>query len=78
MSHLRLVQPSIPAPRRGDEPHLGEETAYDDDLRLVRVRLLLAVYGRCSCDDCCRAWLAGDSRAGLVEVRAARPRLRVV
>jgi hypothetical protein len=69
------VVPPLPAQRTA-EPSTGPEKYDDDDLRLVPVRLLLALDGRCSCDDCCRAWLAGDERAGVVEV--SRPRLRVV
>lgn len=73
MTHLSVVPP-LPSQRTAEPTTRPEE--YDDDLRLVPVRLLLALDGRCSCDDCCRAWLAGDERAGVVEVN--RPRLRVV
>jgi hypothetical protein len=73
VTHLSVV-PALPAQRTA-EPTTGPEE-YDDDLRLVPVRLLLALDGRCSCDACCRAWLAGDERAGVVKV--SRPRLRVV
>ena len=69
MPHLRLVPPvaDLPeaAPARPDGPR-------------VSLRLLMALSGRCSCDDCVLAYRAGDKNAGIIEVAATARRLHAV
>jgi hypothetical protein len=54
MPHLRLVDAAT-------------EAAVDDRPR-VSLRLLMAISGRCSCDDCLLAYRAGDRSAGVIDV----------
>ena len=49
-----------------------------DDRPRVSLRLLMAASGRCSCDDCLLAYRAGDTRAGIIEVRPSAARLAAV
>jgi hypothetical protein len=58
MPHLRLVPAPASAPAADDPPR-------------VSLRLLMAASGRCSCDDCLRAYRAGDRTAGIVRVGTA-------
>jgi hypothetical protein len=66
MSHLRLV----------DEAAADEVVA--DRRPRVSLRLLMAASGRCSCDDCLLAYRAGNTRAGIIDVRRPRRRLAAV
>jgi len=70
MPHLRLVT---------DEP-VTEPSDVDatDDRPRLSLRLLMAASGRCSCDDCLRAFRAGDKSAGIVSVTAPRQRITAV
>jgi hypothetical protein len=56
MPHLRLVTES---PEADDRPR-------------VSLRLLMAMSGRCSCDGCLLSYRAGNRRAGIVDMPAAR------
>lgn len=67
MPHLRLVPPVAN----------HTETAPTDGPR-VSLRLLMALSGRCACDDCVLAYRAGDKSAGIIEVTEPRRRLRSV
>jgi len=65
MSHLRLV------------PAVAAEPVVDDRPR-VSLRLLMAMSGRCSCDDCLIAYRRGDKSAGIVRVETSATRLTAV
>ena len=69
MPNLRLVT---------ELPTDGVVDGTVDDRPRVSLRLLMAASGRCSCDDCLLAYRAGNTRAGIVEVAASRPRLAAV
>ena len=66
MPHLRLVADPVAA-----DPVV-------DDRPRVSLRLLMAMSGRCSCDDCLLAYRRGDKSAGIVRVSQAAPRLSAV
>jgi hypothetical protein len=68
MSHLRLVS--------ADEPTIAHAAV--DDRPRVSLRLLMAASGRCSCDDCLLAYRAGNTRAGIIDVRSTTTALNAV
>jgi hypothetical protein len=72
MSHLRLVPPVAPLTGAADA------TTSDDDRPRVSLRLLMAMSGRCSCDECLIAYRAGDRNAGVIDVPPPARRLRAV
>ena len=63
MPHLRLVT---------------DESDVIDDRPRVSLRLLMAMSGRCSCDNCLLSYRAGNKDAGIINVNPRPARLAAV